>query len=193
MTKSSKARRASARPARNPVTPALEPPQRGPSATSLKSFLHFLSRSGSVTFAALQARLDRRTVYRLKANDEQFAAQWNEALNLGIDRLQDDAMQRALNGSERHLWRNGKQVGSVLQYDNKLLQFLLRAHRPEIYSEKRQSAVPPLPFDLAKRLAASAPRLEAHLAERRAEERAARETRRQERRHPEEKHGKRQK
>ncbi|MDP2332844.1 MAG: hypothetical protein Q8M19_19325 [Reyranella sp.] len=162
MTKSSKARRAPARPARNPVSPALEPPQRGPSATSLKSFLHFLSRSGSVTFAALQSRLDRRTVYRLRANDGQFAAQWDEALNLGIDRLQDDAMQRALNGTERHLWRNGKQVGSVLQYDNKLLQFLLRAHRPEIYSEKRQSAVPPLPFDLAQRLAASAPRADAY-------------------------------
>jgi len=161
MTKSSKARRASARPARNPVSPAPQP-QRGPSATSLKSFLHFLGRSGSVTFAALQSKLDRRTVYRLKANDEQFAAQWDEALNLGIDRLQDDAMQRALNGSERHLWRNGKQVGSVLQYDNKLLQFLLRAHRPEIYSEKRQSAAPPLPFDLAQRLAASAPRADAY-------------------------------
>ncbi len=182
------------RPARNPASdPRPEPPQRGPSETSLKSFLHFLGRSGSVTFAALQSKLDRRTVYRLKANDEAFAAQWDEALNLGIDRLQDDAMQRALNGTERHLWRNGKQVGSVLQYDNKLLQFLLRAHRPEIYSEKRQSAVPPLPFDLAKRLAASAPRLEAHLAERRAEERAARETQRQEHQPPEKNHGKAQK
>jgi hypothetical protein len=192
MSKPHKAGRAAARPARNPVSPAPEP-QRGPSATSLKSFLHFLSRSGSVTFAAQQSKLDRRTVYRLKANDEAFAAQWDEALNLGIDRLQDDAMQRALNGTERHLWRNGRQVGSVLQYDNKLLQFLLRAHRPEIYSEKRQSAVPPLPFDLAKRLAASAPRLEAHLAERRAEERAARETQREQHQHPEKKHGKGQK
>ena len=193
MTKSAKTRRAPARPARHPVSPAPEPPRRGPSATSLKSFLHFLGRSGSVTFAAQQSKLDRRTVYRLRANDAQFAARWDEALNLGIDRLQDDAMQRALNGTERHLWRNGKQVGSVLQYDNKLLQFLLRAHRPEIYSDKKQSALPPLPFDLAKRLAASAPRLEAHLAERRAEERKERETQRQERQPPEKKHGKGQK
>ena len=35
------------------------------------------------------------------------------------------------------MFRNGHQVGSVQQYDNRLLQFLLRAHRPEIYGGKR--------------------------------------------------------
>ena len=61
-------------------------------------------------------------------------------------------------------------VGSVQHYDNKLLQFLLKAHRPDLYGEKKQSALPPLPFDLGKRLAAARPRLEAHMAERRAME-----------------------
>ena len=156
------------RPARVPAPQPEAPPQRGPSGTTLKTFLHYLGRSGSVTYAASRAGLERRTLYRRKARDEQFAAQWDEALNLGIDRLQDDAMQRALNGTERPLFRNGRQVGSMQQYDNRLLQFLLRAHRPDIYAEKKQSAIPPLPFDLAERLAASRPRLDAHRAEKRA-------------------------
>ena len=168
MTRSPKAR-----PARPLVYSDEEPLQRGVSFSSLKTFLHFLSRSGSVSYAAEQARVERRTLYRRRANDEHFAAQWDEALNLGIDRLQDDAMKRALGAAERAVWRNGKQVGSVQQYDNKLLQFLLRAHRPEIYGEKKQS-MPPLSFDLAKRLAASAPRLEARRKERQAEEAAER-------------------
>ena len=157
-----------ARPARTPVPE--EPPQRGLSELVLKNFLRFLSLSGSVTYASARAGIERRTLYRRKAADEAFAAQWDEALQLGIDRLQDNAMQRALHGTERTVWRNGKQVGSTQQYDNRLLQFLLRAHRPEVYGAKQQSAVPPLPFDLAQRLAASAPRLDAHRAERRAEE-----------------------
>lgn len=158
------------RPVRKPVPEGEEPPQRGPSASVLRNFLHFLAHSGSVTYAATRSGIERRTLYRRKANDEAFAAQWDEALQLGIDRLQDNAMQRALDGTERPLYRNGKQVGSMQQYDNKLLQFLLRAHRPEVYADRKQSAAPPLPFDLAQRLAASAPRLEAHRVERRAEE-----------------------
>ncbi len=176
-----------------PVPERGEPPQRGPGVATLRNFLHFLGQSGSVTYAAARAGIERRTLYRRRAADEAFAARWDEALQLGIDRLQDNAMQRALNGTERPLFRNGRRVGSMQQYDNKLLQFLLRAHRPEVYADRKQSAVPPLPFDLAKRLAASAPRLEAHLAERRAEERAARETQREQRQHPEKKHGKGQK
>lgn len=79
-------------------------------------------------------------------------------------------MNRALNGTPKPVWRNGRQVGSVQQFDNRLLQFLLEAHRPDLYGDRKQSTLPPLPFDLAQRLAASAPRLEAHRAERRAEE-----------------------
>jgi len=153
------------KPVPEPASEGQEPSQRGLSASVLKNFLHFLARSGSVTYAATRSGIERRTLYRRKAHDEAFAAQWDEALQLGIDRLQDDAMRRALHGTERAVFRNGKQVGSTQQYDNKLLQFLLRAHRPEVYGEKKQSAAPPLPFDLAQRLAASAPRLDAHRAE----------------------------
>ena len=151
-----------ARPARKPVPEAEEPPQRGPSAALLRNFLRLLAHSGSVTFAAFKAGIERRTLYRRRANNEEFAAEWDEALQLGIDRLQDNAMQRALHGTERPLYRNGKQVGTTQQYDNKLLQFLLRAHRPEVYGARQQSAAPPLPFDLAQRLAASAPRADAY-------------------------------
>ncbi len=144
-----------------PITPA-----------KINTFLHHLGRTGSITFAAARAGLPRRALYKRRAADAAFAARWDEALQLGIDRLQDDAMRRALHGTERAVFRNGQRVGSVQQYDNRLLQFLLRAHRPEVYGERGKAALPPLPFDLAQRLAAAAPRADAYDKAKRAEDAA---------------------
>jgi len=159
------------RPARRQRAPSAAPashrsPSHGPTPKKLNSFLHHLGRTGSITFAATRAGLQRRTLYKLKANDEAFAARWAEALDLGIERLQDDAMRRALHGTERPVFRNGQQVGTVRQYDNRLLQFLLRAHRPEIYADNGKAAAAPLPFDLVKRTVEAEKRAEAHRQER---------------------------
>ena len=151
MTPSKRRRRTSAPP----------PPPSLP-LKKLNTFLLHLGRTGSVTVAATRANLSRRTLYKHRAADEAFAGFWDEALDLGVERLQDDAMRRALQGTERAVFRNGRQVGSVQQFDNRLLQFLLKAHRPETYSERARSAASPLPFDLAQRLAAARPRADAH-------------------------------
>jgi|GEM_PF-1729620 len=156
-----------------------KPESRGPGraplpAARVNAFFHHLGRTGSVTVAANRAQLRRSTLYERRQDDEEFAERWARALDLGVERLQDNAMNRAMNGTPKPVWRNGQQVGSVRQYDNKLLQFLPRAHRPEVYGDKKQPTLPPLPFDLAQRLAAAQPRLEAHLAERAAREAAER-------------------
>ncbi|MBX9943780.1 MAG: hypothetical protein K2Y40_06845 [Reyranella sp.] len=147
------------RPAPPPITPQ-----------KINTFLHHLGRTGSVTLAAARAGLPRRALYKRRDADAAFAARWDEALQLGIDRLQDDAMRRALHGTARGVFRNGRQVGSVQQYDNRLLQFLLKAHRPETYGERGKAASSPLPFDLAQRLAAAAPRADAYDKAKQAEE-----------------------
>lgn len=135
----------------------------------LNTFLHHLGRTGSITFAATRAGLPRRALYKLRAADPAFAGRWKEALHLGMERLQDDAMRRALNGTERAVIRNGQKVGSVQQFDNRLLQFLLRAHRPETYGDKARPAFGPPPFDLIKRMAAAEARMKRHEEEERLE------------------------
>jgi hypothetical protein len=144
-----------------------KPESRGPGrapmpAAKVNAFFHHLGRTGSVTVAAQRAQLRRSSLYQRRRDDEEFAERWAQALDLGVERLQDNAMNRAMNGTEKPVWRNGRQVGSVRQFDNKLLQFLLRAHRPEVYGDKKQSTLRPLPFDLAQRLAAAAPRADAY-------------------------------
>ena len=155
-----------------------KPESRGPGrapmpAAKVAAFFHHLGRTGSVTVAADRAQLRRSSLYQRRQDDEEFAERWAKALDLGVERLQDNAMNRALNGTPKPVWRNGQQVGSVQQFDNRLLQFLLRAHRPEIYGDRRNAGLPALPFDLAKRLAAAAIRADAYDARRAEEKRQA--------------------
>ena len=152
-----------------------KPESRGPGRAPLPkarvdAFFHHLGRTGSVTVAANRAQLRRSTLYLKRQDDDAFAERWARALDLGVERLQDNAMNRAMNGTEKPVWRGGRQVGSVRQFDNRLLQFLLKAHRPDLYGDRKQSALPPLPFDLAQRLAASAPRADAYDKAKQAEE-----------------------
>ena len=115
------------KPAPQPITPQ-----------KLNPFLPPLGRTGSIPPVAARAGLPRRQLYKRRAAAEAFAARWDEALQLGIDRLQDDAMRRALHGTPRGVFRNGQQVGSVQQFDNRLLQFLLKARRRE-HGTKREA------------------------------------------------------
>lgn len=111
-------------------------------AKKLNSFLHHLGRTGSVTFAAARSGLHRTQLYKHRDRNAAFRKKWEAALNLGIDRLQDDAIRRALHGTERAVFREGKQVGAIRQYDNRLMQFLLRSHRPAIYAAPPVQATP---------------------------------------------------
>ncbi|MDP2374617.1 hypothetical protein [Reyranella sp.] len=156
----------------------MSPPEsRGPGRTPLpavrvNAFFHHLGRTGSVTVAANRAQLRRSALYERRQNDDDFAARWAQALDLGVERLQDNAMNRAMNGTPRPVWRNGQEVGSVRQFDNRLLQFLLKAHRPDLYGDRGKAAAPALPFDLVKRMADA----EARLAEREKKAGAAKKT-----------------
>ena len=61
---------------------------------------------------------------------------------------------RATVGDETPVWRGGCQVGSVRRPDSRLLQFLLKAHRPEVYARPAASpaADPAGMSDFARRL-----------------------------------------
>lgn len=129
----------------------------------LDTFIEWLARTGSVTAAAEAAGLTRTQVYERRQTHRLFARAWSRALSLGVDGLHDKAMHRAMEGDERPIVRKGELVGTERRFDNRLLQFLLKAHKPEFAgrastaSESEQEA-------MAKRLKAAAKRLEVHRA-----------------------------
>jgi hypothetical protein len=80
-------------------------------------FLDGLRMHGMVTQAAIGAGIHRNTAYFERQRDPEFAKEWQEALDRGVDMLEDIAKQRAFAGSDT------------------LLIFLLKSHRPQKYRD----------------------------------------------------------
>ncbi|GIV18957.1 MAG: hypothetical protein KatS3mg023_1991 [Armatimonadota bacterium] len=82
-----------------------------------EKFLAALSRGCSVSQAARLAGVSRQHAYRCRARSATFAEAWQDAWEQGTDALEDEAVRRALAGSDT------------------LLMFLLKARRPEKFRD----------------------------------------------------------
>jgi hypothetical protein len=91
--------------------------------------------SGNVTRAAEAAGVSRRAPYDWRADDASFAEAWDEALEAACDALEAEARRRAYEGWEEPVYQKGALVGRIRKYSDRLLEVLLRAHRPEKYRE----------------------------------------------------------
>ena len=56
---------------------------------------------------------------------------------MAAEALLDTAVTRAREGTERGVWRRGRQVGVMREYNDRLLMFLLRRLKPEVYARRR--------------------------------------------------------
>ena len=81
-----------------------------------KLFLEGLKTGFSITKAADAVGLGREEVIALREQDPAFAAAWADAVESAIDTLEDVAVERALADND------------------KLLELLLKAKRPEIFA-----------------------------------------------------------
>ena len=107
-------------------------------------FLAALADLPFVSMAAARAGLSRQTVYRMRKQDEAFAAAWDEAIEEAVDAIEAEAYRRALHGYDVYLTcakglildADGKPV-MQRRYSDLLLIMFLRAYRPELYRERR--------------------------------------------------------
>jgi len=81
-------------------------------------FLEKMRTSGNVRLSCTAAGIGRTTVYRWRRKWATFAAEWDEAMEDACDVLEGVAWKRAIKMSDR------------------LLMFLLKAHRPDRYKER---------------------------------------------------------
>lgn len=100
-------------------------------------FLHELAESGSVTKAAKAADVARQTVYEWREADAAFAAAWDQAIEIATDALEEEARRRAKDGWEEPVFtKDGENCGTIRRYSDRLMEVLLRAHRPQKFREK---------------------------------------------------------
>lgn len=108
------------------------------SEEQLARFITHLSASANVTASARAIGAARRTLYNWREKDETFAAAWAEALERGLDALEDECMRRAMEGVRKPVVSMGKIVmdpdtGKPLiehAYSDGLAMFILKARRP---------------------------------------------------------------
>lgn len=102
-------------------------------AARKRKFLDILRRTNNISRSAREALIGVTTVYRHRAKNENFAADWDAAVAEALDALESAAMERAAQGIEKKVYYAGKECGSVRHYSDALTMFMLRSRRPEIY------------------------------------------------------------
>ncbi|WP_236549171.1 hypothetical protein [Novosphingobium sp. TCA1] len=100
-----------------------------------RAFIAALAASGIVTQAARTIGVSLEALYKLRAlpGAEGFAAAWNKAIDRGMMRLEDCALERAIRGEERPVVSRGEVVATFTRHDTALMLFLLRQRLPERY------------------------------------------------------------
>lgn len=105
-------------------------------------FLTALENAHSVRVACGMARYARRSVYRWRAEDPEFAARWATAVQMAGDLLEEEADRRGRDGYDVPVFHGGVVCGTKRKYADGLLLARLKAIRPEQYREGRAVAAP---------------------------------------------------
>lgn len=90
-------------------------------ARARAAFLAHFAEHGNVTAAAKAAGMSRNAAYCWRNDDPDFAADWDDAEQQAVDKLEQVARERAIDSSDR------------------MMEILLKAHRPEKYVERLRS------------------------------------------------------
>ncbi len=114
-----------AAPRRNSITPERQ-----------RMFIAALAASGIVTQAARAIGASLEALYKLRHRKgaEGFSAAWDMAVDRGMMRLEDCALERAIQGEERPVVSLGQVVTTYVRHDTALMLFLLRSRRAARYS-----------------------------------------------------------
>ncbi len=111
----------------------LKPRHDGWTPDRQRDFIEALADTGSVEAACKHVNMTTVGAYRIRRLPEgaSFRKAWDAALDLGVRRLEDVAMDRALNGVEEPFYVYGQHVGTRKKYNDRLLMFMLRNRNPE--------------------------------------------------------------
>jgi len=123
-----------------PFTPVPRQSERddGWTPTRQCAFIEALADTGSVAAACKAVNMSERGAYHLRRQPgaEEFRHAWDIALDLGVRRVEDVVMDRALNGVEEPLYSYGKLIGTRTRYNDRLLMFILRNRGPDRFGAR---------------------------------------------------------
>lgn len=101
-------------------------------------FLAALAEVPVIAHACKAAGVNRTTAWRAREADPEFAQAWDEAMEEGIDRAEQEAFRRAVVGYEKPVWYKGKLVGTETVHSDALLALILKGRRKKVYAERTE-------------------------------------------------------
>ena len=89
-----------------------------------------LRKSRSKSGACEEADISTTQFYKWYREDKEFAAEVDEAVEVGRDALEDEAIRRGKNGVRKAVYHQGQIVGYERKYSDRMLEVMLGANRP---------------------------------------------------------------
>lgn len=99
-------------------------------------FISALTDCGVMSYAAKKAGVGTSTIDRHRKKDAGFEALVQKAIEEATDSLEIVARERATKGATKPVYQGGKLVGTVQEYSDTLLIFLLKGNRPDKFRDR---------------------------------------------------------
>jgi hypothetical protein len=104
-----------------------------------RAFLAAYAETGNITSAAKLAGVDRTNHYRWISEDsedyEVYMQAFKDAQEQAAENLESEARRRAVQGTARPVFYKGEECGTVQEYSDTLLIFLLKGAMPGKYKD----------------------------------------------------------
>lgn len=108
-------------------------------------FIQLYSEFGAVRACGAVLGLRRMEIFAWRKDDPDFAEAMDDAYHDAADELELEAWRRAVPGWEERTHYSGPEgetVKSVQRHSDRLLEFMLRGRKPEIYRERVEHSTP---------------------------------------------------
>ncbi len=106
-------------------------PRKRTLARKKRDYERHLTRWGCHLDAAARAGVDPRTARRWREDDPEFARRCDVSLAIYIDRVEEEASNRATRPQFRATWYRGRQISHVRRVNDAMLMRLLRRLPPK--------------------------------------------------------------
>ena len=101
-------------------------------------FLAALREVPVVTRASDAAGVHRTTAWREYRENKEFAESWDDAMEAGVDKAEQEAFRRAVEGTEKNVWHQGNLVGTDRVYSDTMLALILKGRRKKVYADRTE-------------------------------------------------------
>lgn len=107
-----------------------------PERWSREHWLDTFRWCGMVSVTCELMGISRQTAYAERQRNEDFALAWHDIEEETTEAMEREAYRRAVEGVTTPMVSAGKHVTDVQSYSDRLLEFMLKARRPEKYRDR---------------------------------------------------------